>query len=170
MTRKVYKSRLVLAYPSAAISRWVQEVQLFGRYAQGVIFCDNHQDIGLYMKLIEDGGTVPNFVRTRTFHGTVEYLFDNRAKLTVHMIKSSSDVTAISGEQWSFMVFHNPGLWVDRGPMRLLLPRLIPNYDGGTTLISVGTPVSHPLATDEPPDPAPPAIDWLEINRQFSGR
>jgi hypothetical protein len=163
----------MMSNPARAIEKWVAEAGTYGPLGNGVVFCDSSRDADRYMDLVENRGIVPPFSRLRAFNGPVRYTLNgNKATLSLFVIAGIADATAATQEQWPLMIFHNPGLWSDRTPIRLLLPRLIPSMKARSTLISVGIPAATVPESDpvETPPPASTGIDWLEINRISSSR
>ena len=162
--------RMMLSDPAAAVQHWAAEAQTYGKYGNGVVFCQSEKDANLYMRIIETGSLIPPFNRTRSFSGAVEYTtLDDHASLMIRPISGSKDVPSIMGRRWPFMVFHNPALWSDRSPIRLLLPHLVPEICGRTTLISVGTNMTSDAPTAPETKAARKEIDYAAITRAMSG-
>jgi hypothetical protein len=154
--------------PAHAVEKWVLEGNAFGQFGNGVIFCSTEKDVNLYMRLVENAAAFPAYIRTRTFSGAVSYAIGSGAKLDIIPIRGVPDASHLGSERWQFMVFHNPTLWSDRTPIRLLLPRLAPAIGARTTLVSVGTELASLLGTDPKPEEKPKEIDWMAITRAIS--
>lgn len=164
----ILRRRIVVKDPVMAVEKWVQDAHSLGQLGNGVVFCSNEKDVNLYMRIVEDGGFFPTFVRTRTFNGPVSYSTDIMARLDIMQICNSQDTVHLGSRSWPFMVFHNAALWPDRTPIRLLLPRLTPTTGARTTLISVGTDLVSAEDEDQQHDPKQKEIDWLAITRAIS--
>lgn len=165
------RRRFMLSDPVLAVRRWALEAIAYRQFGNGVVFCSNSKDVNLYMRIAEGGGAIPPFIRTRTFGESVSYHTDVGATLGIMPIRSLQDASCLGTQRWPFMVFHNPGLWQDRTPVRLLLPHLSPTVGARTTLVSVGSALAGIVA---PPDgeeqkaEAPKDIDWMAITRAIS--
>jgi hypothetical protein len=161
------RRRFVLSDPDLAVRRWSLEAFAYKQFGNGVIFCSNAKDVNLYMRIVE-GGTIPPFTRTRTFGDAISYHADVGATLDIMPIRSLQDASSLGTRRWPFMVFHNPSLWQDRTPVRLLLPHLAPAVGVRTTLISVGSALASSTDRAEPPSEKPKEIDWMAITRAIS--
>lgn len=162
------RRRVMVKDPAMAVERWVLDGDSLGKFGNGIIFCSNAKDVNLYMRIVENGGIFPSNTRTRTFSGSVSYLTHSKAKLDIMPIRSLQDAAQLGMETWPFMAFHNPTLWPDRTPIRLLLPHLSPAIGKRTILVSVGTDLVSAEGTDQQPEPKPKEIDWMAITRAIS--
>ena len=164
----ILRRRIVIKDPALAVEKWVMDGHSLGQFGNGIIFCSNAKDVSLYMRIVENGGIFPAFIRTRTFSGAVSYATGSMAKLDIMPIRSSQDTVQLGSQSWPFMVFHNPTLWPDRTPVRLLLPRLVPAMGKRTTLVSVGTDMVSGEGAEPQPEAKQKEIDWMAITRAIS--
>jgi hypothetical protein len=163
------RRRVMVKDPAMAVEKWVVDCNSLGQFGNGIILCSNGKDVSLYMRIVENGGIFPTHSRLRTFSGAVSYHTGSRAKLDIMPIRTLQDAGQLGTESWPFMVFHNPTLWPDRTPIRLLLPHLSPAIGKRTTLITVGTDLAlAPTPDDKQPEDRPKEIDWMAITRAIS--